>query len=135
VDETLDSVFQFCLSDSDRVIALSNYQVLNVKIKQRFQVGKSDALKELNETFALDDRYENMTAVVDYLAQLKRIYTQDWLKELQSMYGLTLTQTELRQLLLGQFNFRQPSVRLQPLTKLIDDLVRDLDVFNDNILD
>jgi hypothetical protein len=105
VDETLDSVFQFCLSDSDRVIALSNYQVLNVKIKQRFQVGKSDALKELNETFALDDRYENMTAVVDYLAQLKRIYTQDWLKELQSMYGLTFTQTELRQLLLGQFNF------------------------------
>ena len=109
--------------------------MLNVKIKQRFLVGKSDALKELNETFALDDRYENMIAVVDYLAQLKRIYTSDWLKELQSMYDLTFTQTELRQLLLGQFNFSQPSVRLQPLTKLIDDLVRDLDVFNDNILD
>lgn len=135
MNETLDSVFQFCLSDSDRVIALSNYQVSNVKIKQRFLVGKSDALKELNETFALDDRYENMIAVVDYLAQLKRIYTSDWLKELQSMYDLTFTQTELRQLLLGQFNFSQPSVRLQPLTKLIDDLVRDLDVFNDNILD
>ncbi|MCL6349882.1 hypothetical protein [Pectobacterium polaris] len=132
MDETLDSIFQFCLSDRDRVNALSNYQTLNVKIDQRCFTGKSDALEELNKTFSLNDRYENMTAVVDYLAQLKRIYTPDWMKELQSMYGLSFTQTELRQLLLGQFNFRQPSVRLQPLTKLIDDLVRDLDVFSDN---
>jgi len=132
MDETLDSIFHFYLSDRDRVIALSNYQTLNVKIKQRYFAGKCDALDELNNTFSLNDRYENMTAVVDYLAQLKRIYTPDWMKELQSMYGLSFTQTELRQLLLGQFSFRQPSVRLQPLTKLIDDLVRDLDVFNDN---
>ncbi|MBP2198155.1 hypothetical protein [Pantoea cypripedii] len=130
-DDSLDSVFHFYLSDPDKHNALLNYQITNVKIRQHYVQGKKSHLEELNETFALDDRYENMTAVVDYLAQLKRIYTREWMDELEATYGIEISREQLQQLLLGQFSFRNPATRLQPLTKLIDDLVRDLDVFND----
>jgi hypothetical protein len=131
IDDNLDSVFRFYLSIEDKHDALVNYQVANVKIRQRFVPGKRKHLQELNDTFALDDRYENMTAVVSYLAQLKRIYTPEWMAELEETYGVTLSRDQLKQILLGQFNFRNPEIRLQPLTKLIDDLVKDLDVFNE----
>ena len=129
--DTLDSVFKFYLSAQDKQDVLLNYHPVNVKICQRSLAGKEKHLKELNKTFALDDRYEGMAAVVDYLAQLKRIYTPEWMKELQNTYGITYTGEQLRQLLLGQLHVRNPTIRLQPLTKLIDDLVKELDVFND----
>ncbi|MDE1186083.1 MAG: hypothetical protein PW844_06330 [Pantoea sp.] len=131
IDDNLDSVFYFYLSDQDKHNALVNYQTSNVKIRQNYIQGKKNHLKELNDTFALDDRYENMTAVVDYLTQLKRIYTPEWMDELETIYGIRFSRDQLKQLLLGQFSFRNPTARLQPLTKLIDDLVQDLDVFNE----
>ncbi|QEM90986.1 hypothetical protein FEI17_10205 [Kosakonia radicincitans] len=130
--DNLNSVFQFFLSDQDKYEALVNYQTENIKIKQRALPGKGDHLTELNKRFALDDRYENMTAVVDYLAQLKRIYSPEWISVLHTTYGITLSMEQIKQLLLGQFSFRNPAIRLQPLTKLIDDLVRELNIFNDD---
>lgn len=132
LNDSLDSVFNFKLSPKDQHDALVHYQTANVKIQLNFMSGKDKHLDELKDVFSLDDRYENMTAVVSYLAQLKRIYTPEWMEELKKNYGVDYSPAQLKQLLLGQFSFRNPDVRLQPLTKLIDDLVKDLDVFNEN---
>lgn len=133
-EDDLDSVFRFYLSAQDKNNVLLHYQSSTVKVRQKEYPGKKDHLNELQEVFALDDRYENMSVVVDYLAQLKRIYTPEWLAELESVYKVSFSRDQIKQLLLGQFSYRDPAERLQPLTKLINDLVEDLDVFNERPL-
>ena len=133
-EDDLDSVFRFYLSAQDKNNVLLHYQTSTVKIRQKEYPGKKDHLNELQEVFALDDRYDNMSVVVDYLAQLKRIYTPEWLAELESVYKVSFSRDQIKQLLLGQFSYRDPAERLQPLTKLINDLVEDLDVFNERPL-
>lgn len=132
ITQQLDDIFNFYIDDNDlRAISsnLSDSVNIELKLRQKNDV-VADILFNLNEVLSLSDRYKNCGHVVNHLMQLKRVYTQNYINDVEELIGSHLDSNELKNLLLGIYS-RNSTSKIQPLTKLVYDLSAQIDLFDE----
>ncbi|MGP2664288.1 hypothetical protein ACTVM2_06670 [Serratia nevei] len=129
----LDDVFTFRVDDSDLLNITVHYNdKLDVDIKLKSLSSEMDpVLENLNKRLALNDRYKNSGLVLNYLSQLKKVYTQSYLDEVTKLLGDSYDNDDLKRFLLGDFSISD-TTKIQPLTKLVRDLSSQIGLFEND---
>lgn len=131
IKQDLDDIFNFYIDDADLGAISSDLSgSYNVELKLKHKdANTEDILSNLNETLSLNDRYKNCSHVANHLMQLKRVYTENYINNIQDIIGYQLEDNDLKNLLLGIYS-RSNKSKIQPLTKLIYDLSAQIHLFD-----
>ncbi|MBK0002117.1 hypothetical protein [Erwinia sp. S38] len=128
--EKLDDIFDFYIDDEDLINALFSLQTnkdISVKLREK-NTSMAPKLANLNQVLALDDRYKNSGLVVTHLAQLKKVYNDDYINAVTALLGPHYSPAQIKAFLLGEFA-RTPNEKIQPFTKLVRDLAFQMRLF------
>lgn len=132
---TLDDLFTFTLDTRSIAALQGKYHPadINILLTPNPNVPElAQIYDDLNKAVKLEDRYNNMHPAVSWLYQMKRVMNPAWISTVNDVLGTQYTPQHAEKFILGNYNWHN-SDKIQPLTKLINDLAVELELFRPKV--
>lgn len=127
----LDDLFRFSLNKSAITALSGKYHPddVEIELKPNTIIPEYATLySALDEAVKLSDRYKNMHSVAAYLYQMKRVMNPTWIRTVNHLLGKNYTTADVEKFILADYSWNG-SDKIQPLTKLVKDLAKELKLF------
>lgn len=116
----------FSLDRKLYTLYLTDNNIKHLKINISSDVN-SISLNEYKKIVDLENLYNSQKFVVQEIIWKKKIYTDEYIKDLESIKGLDLGRKEIIRMLWGN-DLDESTLNDRPLSKLIQDIYRDLEI-------
>jgi 5-methylcytosine-specific restriction endonuclease McrA len=127
---SLDDVFYFKISEQFLSELITNFDVgdtIKIELKKK-EKAEQELLNNLDNILLLSDRYKNCGSIINYLVQLKRVYSKSYLNDISNLLSQSYDEDEIKRFLLGFYN-KNSTPKIQPLTKLVNDIATQINLF------
>lgn len=121
---TVNQIFSLDRKLYSRYLADSDLKYIKINVSSNVN---SIVLDDYKKIVDLETLYNSQKMVVQEIIWKKRIYTDEYIKDLQSIEGLDLEKKEIIRMLWGN-DLEESTLNDRPLSKLIQDIYKDLEI-------